>query len=261
VLCSISLSYGAYGASLVPHCGLYIAMSWTSSERVVRLVTDLRTLKREVLTGLASWLAGTSVSGVSPRIRRNPDALRITWDFANGVRGLLFVGTLKQGLPTGAFALEPRLIVTGGPLVDALAQVDLPPAPVWESNHYLVNADCHALGGPTSTYVVRQRDAAGVVKAREDIERMLMPAMEAFSGNWAAALDLTMRSPQAVAFAGAVAAILMAWTGQMDRFTELVRQANQEPWLLAGLSPVELEGLDVPAPTDPLTHSGAEADQ
>ena len=225
------------------------------------MATDLRTLKREVLTGLAGWLAGISVSGVSPRIRRNPDALRITWDFTNGVRGLLFVGTLKQGLPTGAFALEPRLIVTGGPLVAALAQVDLPAAPVWEANHYLVNADCHSLGGPTSTYVVRQRDAAGVVRAREDIDRMLIPAMEAFSGDWASALELTMRSPKAVAFAGAVAAILMAWTGQMDRFPELVRQASQEPWLLQGMSPAELEGLAVTDPFDPLTHSAAEANQ
>ena len=235
-------------------CHIYIDVSWTSSKRVVPVATDLRSLKREVLTGLASELAEMSVAGVSPRIHRNPDALRITWDFANGVRGLLFVGTLKQGLPTGAFALEPRLIVTGGPLVAALAQVDLPAAPVWESNHYLVNADCQALGGPTSTYAVRQRDAPGIVRAREDIERLLLPAIEAFSGNWASALELTMRCPRAVTFAGAVSAILMAWTSQTDRLPELLRQANQEPWLLAGLSTAQLESLVAPAPPEPLTY-------
>ena len=218
-------------------------MPWAASGKVVQVATDLRILKREVLTGLASWMAGMSVAGVSPRIRRNPDALRITWDFANGVHGLLFVGTLKQGLPTGAFALEPRLIVTGGPLVAALDQMDLPPAPAWESNHYLVNADCHILGGPTSTYVVRQRESPGVLRAREDIQLILIPALEAFSGKWSAALDLTMRFPSALTFPWVAAVILLAWTGRTDLIPDIRQRATEEPSLLPGMSPAAFESL------------------
>lgn len=216
-------------------------MPWPSSSKVVRVTGDLRAQKREVLTGLASWMAGTNMRGVSPRIRRSPDALRITWEFANGVHGLLLVETLKQGVPTGAIALEPRLTITGGPLVAALDRIDLPPAPTWKANHQLLNADCHMLGGPTGTYVVRLREASGVVRAREDIEAILIPALEAFSGDWPTALDITLEHPAAVAFAAVTAAILIGWTGRLELVADLRERAGREQWLSQGMS---TEALD-----------------
>lgn len=204
---------------------------------------DLRGLKRQVLTGLASRLAGTAVHGVVPRIRRGPDAVRVTWDFSNGVHALVFIGTVKQGLPAGRFAVEPRLVMSGGPVVDALLALPLPPAPAWEANHYLVNADCLHLGGATGTFVVRPGDQAGVHRAEADLDALILPAVEGFGGDWDRALELTLARPSAVAFAGATAAILIGWTGRVDLVPVLGDAAERDPWVLGPMSSQQLAAI------------------
>jgi hypothetical protein len=205
------------------------------------LSTDLRGLKRQVLTGLASRLAGTSVHQVAPRTRRNPDTVRLTWEFGNGTHGMVFVGTLKEGLPSGAFALEPRLIMSGGPLSQAIDSLTLPESPTWEANHYLVNADCRILGGAASTFVVRPGEKAGISRAEADIDGLLIPALEAFAGDWSRALDIAMAHPAAVSFAGAASAILVGWTGRVDLLSTLRQAADQDPWVRQGMSTEALE--------------------
>jgi len=218
-------------------------MPWARWMQVVRVSTDLRALKRETLTGLASRLAGTQVHGVSPRTRRNPDALRMTWEFENGAHALVVVATVKQGLPAGRFALEPRLLMSGGPLADALGALSLPPSPAWDANHHLVNADCRTLGGPTGTFIVRPEDSTGVNRAEADIEAYLLPAIAAFSGDWSGALRIAMAHPAAVAFAGATAAILIGWTGRVDLVPELRAAAVSDPWVRQAMSQEEFAGL------------------
>lgn len=204
---------------------------------------DLRGLKREVLTGLASRLAGTTIHGIAPRIRRGPDALRITWDFPNGVHALAFIGTVKQGLPTGRFAVEPRVIMSGGPLTDALQTLPLPPSPAWDANHYLVNADCLQLGGATATFVIRPGDQVGVARVEADLDALLLPAVAAFGGDWEQALELTLAHPSAVAFAGATAAILIGWTGRVDLGPLLRDAVQRDPAVRGTMSGEEVTAI------------------
>jgi len=215
-------------------------MSCFPSSPVAEVSPDLRGLKREVLTGLASRLAGTTLHGIAPRIRRGPDAVRVTWDFTNGVHALVFLGTVKQGLPSGCFALEPRLIMSGGPLAEALQSLPLPPAPAWDANHYLVNADCAVLGGATSTFVIRPGNQAGAHRAEADLEGLILPAVAAFAGDWDQALDVVLAHPAAVAFAGATAAILIGWTARNDLVPALREAAEGDPWIRGAMTAQEL---------------------
>lgn len=173
---------------------------------------DVRTRRREVLTGLASRLAGTFIHGVPARIRRSPDAVRITWDFPDGARGMVQIAPIRSEIGAGMFALEPRVTVAGGPLADALERAVLP-SPVASHAPYLLSADCRQLGGRRATFTIRPAEPGGVEAVHEEITRLLIPAIVAFAGNWPAALAIVLRAPETVAYPADLAAILAAWTG------------------------------------------------
>lgn len=176
--------------------------------------TDVRIRKREVLTGLASRLAGTFIHGVPARIRRSPEAVRITWDFANGARGMVQVAPIRSEMGAGMFALEPRVTVAGGPLADALAQVSMPAADSSQEPQYLLSADCRQLGGRRATFTIRPTESDGVEAAYLEITERLIPAIRAFTGDWPAALAITLRAPGALARPAEAAAVLTKWADQ-----------------------------------------------
>jgi hypothetical protein len=191
--------------------------------------TDVRTRKREVLTGLASRLAGTFVHGVPARIRRSPEAVRVTWDFPNGARGMVQVAPIRSEMGAGMFALEPRVTVVGGPLADALTQVTVHAEDPSQEPQYLVSADCRQLGGRRATFTIRPAESDGVEAAHAEITARLIPAIRAFTGDWPAALAIALQAPGALARPAEMAAVLAKWTGRpVEESQVCARQTDAE---------------------------------
>lgn len=196
----------------------------------------LRAAKRAAFLDLITRLRGITIAGAPPRVQRNADAVRITAQLGMGAIGQVHIGTVKQGLPVGQFALWPSASVSGGPLRQLLNALPLP------SSHQdglgtTVSATCSIAGTGRLSFPIRDASDRNIAVVADIVEAHFIPLLEAFGGQWRQALEFTLTYPQFVArpFSAAVAlASLAAGHGNIrsDQLDAIKRaaEANKSFW-------------------------------
>jgi len=141
------------------------------------------------------------VAGAPVRIRRSADALRIEADLPDGSQGLVHLATIKQGLPAGAFAIEPRALVYGGAVRRVLEQLPVPGRHIAGLGAILSVAISGDQGTPR-TFAIGQADGPTVDEVVAELVAVVRdhfaPLLAAFSGDWPAALAHTLANPHEV---------------------------------------------------------------
>ncbi|HAM23599.1 MAG TPA: hypothetical protein DCQ04_15325 [Actinobacteria bacterium] len=171
-------------------------------------------------------LTDTSVSGRPLRVRRGTDMLRLECDLPDGSSGLIALATIKDGLPTGQFAMDPAILVYGGTVMNVLDQL---PLRAWA--HPPRDALlCSQGAGPTrGVYHVTSPDSPSVDVIVDQVRSTWIPLLLAYSGQWNDALDHTLAHPQEVAAPLSTATILAFLAHRSDRMNEITSTAQRTP--------------------------------
>lgn len=192
---------------------------------------SLREAKRAAFMDIVDRLGCVTVSGRPLTAKRSADMLRLEVVLPGDSRGLIALATIKDGLPVGAFAVDPAILVYGGTILSVLRQV-----PLRRWAHPPPDAVLCAQGeGPHSNrgvYRVNSANSPSIDIVTKSIRSTWIPLLEAFSGGWDKALDHTLTHPQEVAAPFSTAVILAFLAEQSGRVDEVraVAQTEERFW-------------------------------
>lgn len=186
---------------------------------------DLRALKRAVFGVLAERLAGLTIAGAPVRVRRSADAMRVEVGLPDGSQGLIHLATIKQGLPAGQFAIDPRALVHGGFLRSVLQQLPLPGRHLGELGAIL----CAAPSG-APTFAVRSAADRSVDEVVSVVRDEFSPLLAAFTQDWAAALRHTLANPDEVDRPYSTATVLSLMTDTSTAALEALAATDLRFW-------------------------------
>lgn len=198
----------------------------------------LREAKRDAFTQIIDRTRGVTAAGQPLRARRSPDMLRLEAQLPGGAVGLIALVTVKDGLATGQFAIDPAIIVYGGPLMSVLRQLPLRP---W--SHPPVDAVlCSSgAGSPRGLYAVKSRTSRSIATVAGRIGSTWVPMLLAFSVNWDEGLDCALARPQDVAAPFSTSAAMAFLANRGDRIGEIVAAARTDPWFWDAPEPAETD--------------------
>ncbi|MDO8388983.1 MAG: hypothetical protein Q7V57_00715 [Actinomycetota bacterium] len=190
---------------------------------------DLRALKRAVFVEIGERCADLTVAGAPVRIRRSADALRIETDLPDGSRGLVHLATIKQGLPVGAFAIDPSALVYGGFVRGVLQQLPVPGSRIAGLGAILCATASSDRGG-SRTFAVHGAGGPAVDTVVAAVRNRFVPLLAAFSGDWAAAFAHTLAHPPEVDRPYSTATVLALLAGRPTEVVDERAAADPRYW-------------------------------
>ena len=149
---------------------------------------------------------------------------RLKLKCADGTAGVLQVVLLRGSSGPGGFEASNSLVLEGGrlrALLDTLGCANIKRfQPTWT----FAGSSLFLVPGRLYNYRFCEGDDAAQLAGQivADAERIYVPIVDGFSGDWASALDFVIREPRPIPRPYATALVLAALAGQPGRLDEFV---------------------------------------
>lgn len=183
----------------------------------------LRQRKRDAFIQITTRLANTTVSGQPLRARRNSDMLRLEIPLPDDSSGLIALTTIKDGLASGQFAIDPAILLYGGTVMNVLRQLPLRP---WAHPPGSALLCSKGAGSKRGVYHIKSPDSPAVDVIVQQVRSTWIPLLLSYSGHWNNALDHTLVHPQEVAAPFSTATILAFLADRGDRIDEILSASH-----------------------------------
>ncbi len=191
----------------------------------------IRQLKRVVFLKLVERLQDLTVGGEPVSTRRTADALWLQARQPDGSLVRIHVGTIKDHMPPGQFALWPVAILEGGAVRAVLDKLPLPPRHMDINGHVVsVNGQIGPRGRSSYRIVASASPNLGAVGTL--VSETFAPLLTDFTFRSPRAIDFAIAHPECVARPFSTCVTLALLSGNRSRLGHIhsVAAADRRFW-------------------------------